>query len=261
MPFTLTHIAAVVPIKKFTGSWLPFTALALGSMVPDMPMFFGFFGAYPKTHSLPGIFTACLPIGLGMYLVFQLLVRTPLLELMPGAISTRLGARRTHDLKYVAGVVAALIIGSATHVLWDSFTHAYGWGVQQFPALNERFTLFNRSHGIYKLLQHGSSVVFLPLMLWGLFRWSNAPFVAPARPYQSQLGLPLWMKLAGCALLFVAPALWALTEAWLDTRSFYYGIGQAARAFGRYLILTTVSLSLVISAAIRYHHNRRVHRV
>ena len=72
MPFTLTHVAAVVPIKKMTGTWLPFSALAFGSMVPDLPIFFGYFMAYPITHSLTGIFTACVPMGLGIYLLFQL---------------------------------------------------------------------------------------------------------------------------------------------------------------------------------------------
>ncbi len=261
MPFTLTHLAAVVPVKKLTGTWLPFTALALGSMVPDMPMFFGFFMAYPKTHSLNGIFTACLPIGLGMYILFQLLVRTPLLELMPNAISVRLGERRRHDLKYVAGIVVALIIGAATHVLWDSFTHASGWGARQFPdLLYKQFVLFNRSHRYYTLLQHGSSVVFLPLLAWGLYRWSRTPFEPLARPYQSRLELPLWIKLAGCFTLFVAPAMWAVTEAWLDTHSFYYGIGPAARAYGRYMLLTIISVSVIMQIGLWLLHTRKVRR-
>ncbi len=250
MPFTLTHIAAVVPIKKLTGIWLPLTALAIGSMVSDMPIFFGLPASYSTTHSLFGIITACLPIGIALYLVFQILVRTALLEIMPNAISTRLGERTRHDLKYLIGIVAALIIGAGTHVLWDSFTHRSGWGVQLVPALRESFVLFNRPHRIYTLLQHGSSVIFLPLMAYGLYRWSKVPFVLPPRPYRSQLHLPLWIKLTGCFAIFIAPALWALTEAWLKTHSFYYGIGLAARAYGRYMVLTVLGFSLLIRAAI-----------
>ncbi len=246
MPFTLTHIAAVVPIKKVTGNWLPFTALAIGSMVPDMPMFLNMSTSYSTTHSLTGIINACLPIGLVLYLIFQVFVRTPLLEVMPDAISSRLGERTRHDVKYLAGVVAALVIGAATHVLWDAFTHRTSWGVQLFPALKQSVVLFNHSHRYYTVLQHGSSVVFLPLMAYGLYLWAKAPFVAPAITYRSRLFLPLWIKLTALFAIFIAPALWALTEAWFRTHSFYFGIGLAARAYGRYLLITVITFSFLI---------------
>lgn len=260
MPFTLTHVAAVVPVKKFSGAWMPFTALAMGSMVPDVPKFFGDFVPYAVTHSFPGILTASLPLGLLLYVVFQVLVRTPMLELMPDAISERLGGRRPHTLKYMAGVVAGLIIGAATHVLWDSFTHPFGWGVNQIPQLHNQFILFDRSHGMYKLLQHGSTVVFLPLLAWGLYRWARAPFTRPPYPYHSQLNLPLWLKLGACTLIFVAPALIALTEAWLNYRSFYYGIGPAARAYGGYVLMAVVAASLAIHMGLWILSLRQIRR-
>ncbi|MFK8029743.1 MAG: DUF4184 family protein [Gammaproteobacteria bacterium] len=250
MPFTLTHIAAAIPIKKLTGSILPFTALAIGTMVPDMPIFFNVVSSYSQTHSLTGLFTACLPIGLVMYVIFELLVRTALLELMPWAISQRLGERSTHNAKYLAGIVAALILGAGSHVLWDSFTHHIGWGVDLVPALKTRVVLFGHSHGYYKLLQHGSSVVLLPLMAWWLYRWTKAPYTPPAKPFKCRLMLPLWLKLAGCSIIFVAPAIVALIEAWIQTRSFYYGIGPAARAYGRYLVITSVGFSIMIHLSI-----------
>ena len=109
-----------------------------------------------------------------------------------------------------------MTIGAATHVLWDSFTHSNGWGARHIPQLHNQFILFNRSHGMYKLLQHGSSVVFLPLLAWWLYRWSRAPYEPPQLPYQSRLNLPPWLKLAGCAAIFALPAVWALIEAWID---------------------------------------------
>jgi len=257
MPFTLTHIAAVVPVKKLTGSALPFTALAIGSVTPDMPMFFNVQSGYSVTHSVPGIITACLPIGIALYVVFQVLVRTALLEIMPFAISTRLGMRERHDLKYMVGVILALVIGAATHVLWDSFTHGGNWGVEQVPVLKKTFTMFERTHRYYKFVQHGSSVVFLPLMAYALYRWATAPFVQPARPYVSQLLLPLWIKLIGCFTIFVTPAIWACWEAWLQTQSFYYGIGNAARSYGRYMVVAAIGFSLLLRVAIWMRHRER----
>lgn len=255
MPFTLTHVAAVVPVKQITGRWLPFTALALGSMVPDVPMFLQVSVGYTQTHSLAGLFTFCLPIGLALYALFQVLVRTPLVELMPNAISDRLGERSDHTIGYVLAVAVAITIGAGTHVLWDAFTHGYGKGVQMVPALKGQIELFNRPLRYYTLLQHGSSVVLLPLMAWWLYRWATAPFVAPAKPYQSRLSLPLWVKLAGCSLVFVVPAAYASLEAWFHTQSFYYGIGQAARSYGRYLIYTALVVSVLVQLLIGFRQD------
>lgn len=258
MPFTLTHVAAVVPIKKLSGQWLPFTALALGAMVPDIPMFLKMPVRYVQTHSFEGIFIFCLPMALLLYAVFQLLVRTPLLELMPNSISHRLGERRPHTPGYVLLVAVALTLGAGTHVLWDSFTHAYGLGVELFPALKQHFIMFNRSQGYYKLLQHGSSVVFLPLLAWWLHRWMQTPFISPARPYRSRLFLPSWARLAGCALIFLAPALYACIEAWVQTQSLYWGIGHAARAYGRYLIYTALAVSVALHVLIQLRQKNQM---
>ena len=104
------------------------------------------------------------------------------------------------------------------------------------------------------------TVVFLPLLALWFYRWSRAPYTPPERPYQSRLGLPLWVKLAGCAALFVAPAVWAIVESWLKTHSFYYGIGPAARAYGRYLIVTVLTGSLIMQVALIFRYIGRVRR-
>ncbi len=54
--------------------------------------------------------------------------------------------------------------------------------------------------------------------------------------------------------------MWAVTEAWLDTHSFYYGIGPAARAYGRYILLTIISVSLIMQIGLWLLHTRKVHR-
>ena len=39
MPFTPTHVAAVVPIAWLSRQRLPFSALVIGSMIPDLHLF------------------------------------------------------------------------------------------------------------------------------------------------------------------------------------------------------------------------------
>ena len=81
MPLTPTHILAILPIAAVKHLSLPFSALVIGSMIPDFPLFVPLSPDYGTTHSVPGLLTACLPLGLGCFLVFQLLMKRPLFAL------------------------------------------------------------------------------------------------------------------------------------------------------------------------------------
>jgi len=47
MPFTPTHVAAIVPISWLTRNRLPFSALAIGSMIPDLQLFLPAWLSFP----------------------------------------------------------------------------------------------------------------------------------------------------------------------------------------------------------------------
>ena len=64
MPFTVSHIAAVLPGYRPLKRAHVLTAAVIGSMVPDFGLLVPGFMARWQTHSLPGLFTFCLPIGL-----------------------------------------------------------------------------------------------------------------------------------------------------------------------------------------------------
>ncbi|NNF15667.1 MAG: DUF4184 family protein [Gammaproteobacteria bacterium] len=244
MPFTLTHVIAIVPVKKIPVlSRLSFSALAIGSMVPDAPIFFTFASSYETTHSLTGIVSACLPLGLLFYALFQCAIRTPLLEIMPRSVASKLGERKRHSPGYLAGVALAIVLGAATHLFWDSFTHPAGWGTRMVPALAQLYELFGGRIGGYRLFQHGSSVVCLPLMAFLLWRWARQ---SDGPVHASVLRLSPLVKLSLSALVFAAPGLYAIAEAWAVTQSVYYGIGFAARNYGTYLAMTTIAGAALI---------------
>ena len=68
MPFTVSHAAAVLPLKN---SRLPLAALMVGSMSPDFAYFLpAALSARTASHSLPGIFLFCLPAGLCIWQLF-----------------------------------------------------------------------------------------------------------------------------------------------------------------------------------------------
>ena len=83
-------------------------------------------------------------------------------------------------------VAVAVVLGAATHLAWDSFTHRGRWGTELIPWLND-LVLTLGGHGIpgFKVLQYGSTVVGLPILailglLW-LRRQSPKPVEGLAR--------------------------------------------------------------------------------
>src|SRR3954463_9440997 len=127
MPLTLTHVLAVVPIASVKRQPMPFSALVVGSMIPDMPMFVPEHvgSTYQTAHSIPGLFTVCLPLGLMWFLAFHTVMKRPLFALLPEGVQRRCAflarERLEASLWMIFWAGLAVVIGAATHVLWDSF--------------------------------------------------------------------------------------------------------------------------------------------
>ncbi|MGW4799246.1 DUF4184 family protein, partial [Nonomuraea sp. NPDC004297] len=94
MPFTPSHIAAVLPligshrVRRFVDPW----ALAFGAMVPDLPVFLTFLPDYSDWHSWLGVVTIDPLAVLILLPLFHLVLRDPLIALLPPALAGR-GAR------------------------------------------------------------------------------------------------------------------------------------------------------------------------
>jgi hypothetical protein len=194
MPFTLSHPAAAVPFARLQ---LPLSALIIGSMAPDYPYFIpqplltwlqdsvyqplgvSFWRMFG--HSAPGILWFCLPAGLLVLCVFHLLLKYPLLSLFPANHQQRLepvarGFRFGPGSQFVR-ILLALLLGTLTHLAWDSFTHDNDWIVQMLPVL--RMPLWHVGGGVLRvadMLQYGSSLLGIVLLAWWYWRWiQHAP--------------------------------------------------------------------------------------
>ncbi len=207
MPFTITHIAAITPVAWASRNRLPFSALAIGSMICDVPVFFPWMLDYNVLHSFLGVVTHCTPIGVTAYFLFHALLKRPLSTLLPRSMAVRLAPWVDREVNFslsnVALVVACVALGSCTHVIWDAFTHYYGWGVKMFPALQtEAIRWGDRTLDWYEVLQHGSSVVFLPPLVAGLAWWIyRQPVVEAAKQRRSLNDVLVLVVL--CTLVFV----------------------------------------------------------
>jgi hypothetical protein len=189
MPFTVSHIAAVLPGYRRLARAHVFTAAVVGSMVPD----FGWLvpGAMSRlqTHSITALFTFSLPVGLMAYWVTLLLIRPAMLEVVPDGAYVRLRAApmvpSITSLNCWLYGAAALLLGAVTHLIWDAFTHENARGVRMFPLLTDYGPeMAGHALHLYRWLQYGSSLVGLALVAMALVLWlrhAPAPAVSPPR--------------------------------------------------------------------------------
>lgn len=163
MPVTLAHPAAVLPLR-----WLPLptTALVVGSMVPDLPVFLGSWGVYGVTHSWPGILTVDLLLTLAALALWFWFVRDAAVDMAPGPVRSRVAARFRPTAREWLLALPAACLGAATHVVWDSFTHPHRWGSRHVEWLRTDHAGQPGS----KWLQYASGVVGLAVVTWAVVR-------------------------------------------------------------------------------------------
>ncbi|WFE24994.1 DUF4184 family protein [Solwaraspora sp. WMMD791] len=179
MPFTGSHVAAVLPLTR--TAWLVPSALVIGSMVPDLPYFLPLPVDATLTHSLVGVLTVDVILGLLAVAVWHGLLVRFLTAISPAPLRKRLpppAARRPRSAHRVAMLVASLVLGASTHVLWDSFTHDGMWGATHIDWLAEPH--FGTAG--YRWAQRVSSVVGAAVVTVWLVRWwrTRPPAARPA---------------------------------------------------------------------------------
>ncbi len=131
VPLTLSHPAAVLPLRRLG---LPMTALVAGSMAPDVPLFLGRTGTY-GIYSLVGVATVDVALTLVAVWLWFAVARDALVDLSPDAVRSRLAPHVVLTSRQWVLAVPAALMGALTHVLWDAFTHPHRWGVAQFAWL------------------------------------------------------------------------------------------------------------------------------
>ena len=166
MPFTVSHVAAVLPVVGRLGR-LPAAALVIGSMTPDYPWFLTRGRSAGLSHSLLGVVTVDLAVGLLAFVVWRRWAQAPVRDLVPRLVGERLPqpcGLVARDLPWAA---LAVVVGALTHLVWDSFTHGGRWGVDLVPYLQEGY------HGIagWVWAQDASSLLgLLVVVVWSVLR-------------------------------------------------------------------------------------------
>jgi hypothetical protein len=170
MPYTISHVAAVLPFSRPLARWRLLSATIIGSMVPDFGLLMPWRPARVETHSAVGLVTFCLPVGLATFWIFQRLIKTAVFDVVPDGAYARWRAYESiADIgsfkQWLLGACGVLF-GAMTHLVWDAFTHENSRGVRMFPALDDPFVDIAGHHLMGALLlQDVSSLIGLGLVL------------------------------------------------------------------------------------------------
>ena len=171
MPWTFSHPAAVLPLKRFCPHYLSFPGLLVGSLMPDLGYYLGEFGLAQLAHTVSGGVFVCLPSGLILLFVLATL-RDPLLFLLPGrhreVMDQVMPAIGRPTLRSIGMLSASIVIGAWSHVAWDAFTHDGRWGQVQLPWLGDiAWTLGGEAIPFYAVLQHASTLIGALVLMVG----------------------------------------------------------------------------------------------
>ena len=116
------------------------------------------------SHSVFGLFWFDLPLGLLLTFIYHLIVRNQFISNLPEKLNVKLSAFKYFDwVAYFKQnwliVVISILIGAASHLFWDAFTHPTGYFVERITILKKSLTIYKAHVQIFTILQHLSSLV------------------------------------------------------------------------------------------------------
>lgn len=164
MPFTLSHAVLAPPIAKLTGNRLPIAALAIGTMTPDL------YRLLVETeillnHQWQGIIYPDLLVGLLFCFLWYCLYRPMLFKFLGVSKPLNIHSFSTF-CKFLLSMMIAIIVGTATHIIWDGLTHLDFRTFAFHEFLAQSVLILNHEYPMHKVLQIGCSAIALPFLIW-----------------------------------------------------------------------------------------------
>ncbi len=257
MPFTPAHAVVALPLLR--TPLIP-AAIAIGSMTPDVPLFVRVGIDYWFTHSWPGVLLADLPLALALTMLWWLVLRGAVPTLVPQWIAERLPKswtapvpwRRIVTPRSTLLLLASLLIGIVSHLLWDEVTHAGRWGsavLPQFDALLGPVTIWDWLH-------YASSVAGLVILAVWMTRWLRRRTPVPVdRALPARMVVLLWM-LVPVALVAGVLIVLATRGAPTDPGAVVDLVARGGTLGGALILAGFGAVSVVVQVRLRARHAR-----
>ncbi len=251
MPWTVSHAAAVLPFRRWCPARLSFGALVIGSMSPDLGYYLGLPGIARFAHTVPGLVAVDLPAGLVLIGVLGLLrellavlLPQPHRDLLRDALDP---ADAGSGWRRAAVLSASVVLGAATHAIWDSVTHAGSPPVTRIELLQlELFRIGSWQVQAYSLLQHASTLFGIVVLAIAYRSRLKSGAAARARPRDAR-------DIARCWILGVIAAAGALAcAAWIAAGLLAGSADQQAVVVQAVFVSTNLMVFLYLASAIAW---------
>ncbi len=203
MPFTFSHPAIILPLTYLPRKWFSLTGLVIGSLTPDFEYFLRMRIKSNYSHTIDGLFWFDLPLGLLLAFIFHNIVRDSLFNNLPPFLKSRFSTFKQFDWNrhfkqnWIV-LTISIIIGAASHIFWDSFTHDHGYFVQTIPALQNSVDFLGRQIPILKILQHSSTLLGGLVIAFAIYK------LPTNKTEKENINLNYWTILAGLTLTIIA---------------------------------------------------------
>lgn len=202
MPFTFSHPAVILPLTYLPKRWFSLTGLVIGSLTPDFEYFLRMKVRSDYSHTLSGLFWFDIPLGLILAFIFHNFVRNGLFDNLPIILKSRFSSFKqlnwnNHFKKKWFIIITSILIGAASHLFWDSFTHIHGYFVTIYPMLTNKIIIFKSQIPLFRVLQHSSTVLGGILICFALFK------LPIDKKEKKDSNLKYWSILVGLALIII----------------------------------------------------------
>jgi hypothetical protein len=246
MPFTFSHPAIILPLTYLPRKWFSLTGLVIGSLTPDFEYFLRMRIKSNYSHTIDGLFWFDLPLGLLLAFIFHNIVRDSLFNNLPPFLKSRLSPFKQFDWNrhfkqnWIV-ITISIIIGAASHIFWDSFTHDHGYFVQTIPALQNSVGFLGRQLPILKILQHSSTLLGGLVIAFALYK------LPTNKTEKENINLKYWTILAGLTLTIIAVRLLS---------------GLDPKQYGNVIVtgISAVLISLTITPWLTREQNKTTNR-
>jgi hypothetical protein len=181
----------------------------MGCFVPDFPYLISLTPRMFYGHTFPGMFLLDLPLALLALWLFHAFIKQPMLMFLPRGFRRRLRTSVNTFSFWPAErfslIVLSVLIGIATHLLWDAFTHRASWIYENWIFLRTPVLLPHIGEmEMYKVLEYLSSIFGIVVVGLWIVHWyrTGKPSATPvAEPEDAAQRRNLVVALPSLAIL------------------------------------------------------------
>jgi hypothetical protein len=146
------------------------TGLIIGSMAPDFQAFFMPGSDKSHTHTWWGVLWFCLPVSLLIAFLYHQFVREMFITHLPRWFQIKYARYKdfdwmNHFKRHWLVILISVLIGSTSHLFWDSFSHFDGFFIRGNRSLQGNAEIGGKSVEIPFLIQYLNSAIGLLVVL------------------------------------------------------------------------------------------------